>query len=47
MHNFGTVRLRVRARDVFITLIKVETVLDNLRPDPRFKQLLKRVNLPE
>ncbi len=34
-------------RSFFITLLKVETVLDNLRPDPRFKELMKRVNLPE
>ena len=34
-------------RSFFITLLKVETVLDNLRSDQRFKELLKRVNLPE
>ena len=34
-------------RSFFITLIKVEHVLDNLRPDLRFKELQKRVNLPE
>ena len=34
-------------RSFFIALLKVETTLDNLRPDPRFKELLKRANLPE
>jgi len=27
--------------------IKIETVFENLRPDPRFKTLVKRINLPE
>ncbi|HLE63973.1 MAG TPA: hypothetical protein VI750_12565, partial [Pyrinomonadaceae bacterium] len=34
-------------RSFFIALLNVETVLDNLRPDPRFNELLKRLNLPE
>jgi TolB-like protein/Tfp pilus assembly protein PilF len=34
-------------RSFFMTLLKTETVWDNLRPDPRFKDLLKRMNLPE
>jgi len=34
-------------RSFFMALLKVETVLDNLRPDPRFKGMLKRLNLPE
>ncbi|MDQ3255772.1 MAG: tetratricopeptide repeat protein, partial [Acidobacteriota bacterium] len=34
-------------RSPFMTLLRSETVLDNLRPDPRFKDLLKRMNLPE
>ena len=34
-------------RSFFIALLKVETVLDNLRPDPRFKEMLKRMNLVE
>ena len=36
-----------RERAFFMTLLKTETVLDNLRSDPRFKDLLKRMNLPE
>lgn len=35
------------ARSFFLMLLKVETVLDNLRADPRFKALMKRLNLPE
>ena len=31
----------------FMVLLKSETVFDNLHPDPRFKELLKRMNLPE
>ena len=34
-------------RSPFMTLLKSETVWDNLRPDPRFKDLLKRMNLPQ
>ncbi|MGI8918145.1 MAG: TPR end-of-group domain-containing protein [Pyrinomonadaceae bacterium] len=34
-------------RSHFITLLKSETVFDNLQFDPRFKDLLKRMNLPE
>ena len=35
------------ARSFGMTQLKVETVLDNLRSDPRFTDLLKRMNLPE
>jgi tetratricopeptide (TPR) repeat protein len=34
-------------RGSYMTLLKVATVFDNLRPDPRFKALLKRMNLPD
>ncbi len=30
-----------------LALIKVETTFDNLRGEPRFKEMLKRMNLPE
>jgi TolB-like protein/Flp pilus assembly protein TadD len=33
-------------RSFYITLLNFEPTLDNLRPDPRFKELLKRANLP-
>jgi TolB-like protein len=32
-------------RSPFMTLLRTETVIDSLRPDPRFKDLLKRMNL--
>ena len=35
------------SRSFNMTLIKVEAVLENLRSDPRFKELLKRLELPE
>ena len=35
------------AHSIGMPLLKIETVLDNLRSDPRFKDLLKRMNLPE
>jgi len=34
-------------RTPFMTLLKFDTVLEDLRDDPRFKDLLKRMNLPE
>jgi hypothetical protein len=34
-------------RSFYMTLLKVDTVLDNLRPDPRFRDLRQRMNLPE
>ena len=33
-------------RSFYIALLNFESTLDNLRPDPRFKELLKRANLP-
>jgi len=34
-------------RSFYIALLNFEQTLDNLRPDPRFKELLRRANLPE
>jgi len=34
-------------RSFYIALLNFEQTLDNLRPDPRFKELLKRANLQE
>jgi TolB-like protein/tRNA A-37 threonylcarbamoyl transferase component Bud32 len=34
-------------RSYFMTLLGVDPLLENLRPDPRFKAMLKRLNLPE
>jgi len=35
------------ARSLGMTLLKAEAIFDNLRADPRYKDLLKRMNLPE
>ena len=34
-------------RSYYLTWLKVDSQMDNLRDDPRFKDLLKRMNLPE
>jgi serine/threonine-protein kinase len=44
---FAWLERAYQERSFFMALLKTEAVLDNLRPDPRFKDLLKRMNLPE
>ena len=44
---FEWLELAYQERSFFMTLLKVEPVLDNLRADPRYNDLLKRMNLPE
>jgi TolB-like protein len=44
---FEALELAYQERSPFITLLKSETVFDNLRSDSRFKDLLKRMNLPQ
>jgi TolB-like protein/Flp pilus assembly protein TadD len=44
---FAWIERAYQERSLFMALLKSEAVLDNLRPDPRFKDLLKRMNLPE
>jgi tetratricopeptide (TPR) repeat protein len=34
-------------RDYFMPRLKVDPFMDALRDDPRFKEMLKRMNLPE
>ncbi|HEX3100155.1 MAG TPA: tetratricopeptide repeat protein, partial [Pyrinomonadaceae bacterium] len=36
-----------RNHDWFLQRLKVDPFIDNLRDDPRYKDLLKRLNLPE
>ena len=44
---FAWLERAYQERAFYMAALKSETVLDNLRPDPRFKDLLKRMNLPE
>lgn len=44
---FKWLELAYQERSFFMTVLKTETVLDNLRQDPRFKDLLRRMDLPE
>lgn len=37
----------IEERASFIPLLKFDPVMEDLRGDPRFKDLLKRMNLPE
>jgi TolB-like protein/Tfp pilus assembly protein PilF len=44
---FATLERSLAAHDWDIKMIKVDPFVDSLRGDPRFKDLLKRMNLPE
>jgi len=44
---FGWLNKAFADRSFYIALLNFEQTLDNLRPDPRFKELLKRANLQE
>ena len=43
---FAELEKAYQARDWFLTRLKVDPFVDSLRDDPRFKDLLKRMNLP-
>ena len=44
---FAWLERAIDERSYEVTLLKVETALENLHSDPRFTSLLKRLNLPE
>jgi tetratricopeptide (TPR) repeat protein len=44
---FAELEKAYQARDWFLPRLKTDPFMDNLRDDPRFKDLLKRLNLPE
>ncbi|MBL8125233.1 MAG: hypothetical protein JNJ39_14110 [Blastocatellia bacterium] len=44
---FAWLERAYQEKSPWMPLLKMQTVLDNLRDDPRFKDLLKRMNLPE
>ncbi|MGI8811596.1 MAG: tetratricopeptide repeat protein, partial [Pyrinomonadaceae bacterium] len=44
---FAELEKAYKERDWFFTMLKVDPLMDSLRDDPRFKDLLKRLNLPE
>jgi hypothetical protein len=35
-----------QANDISLTYLKIDPLLDPLRPDPRFQSLLRQVGLP-
>ncbi len=44
---FAELEKSYQARDWFLQRLKVDPFMDSLRDDPRFKDLLRRLNLPE
>jgi TolB-like protein/Tfp pilus assembly protein PilF len=42
----GCLEAAYRGRDSFMVFLKVDPLLDDLRPDPRFQDLLRRMNFP-
>lgn len=46
-HAFEWFEKAFQERSPSMTILRAETVVDNLRDDPRYKDLLKRMNLPE
>ena len=44
---FRSLERAIELRAPFVTLLKVDPRFDTLRPDPRFQNLLRRMNLPE
>ena len=44
---FAELEKAYQARDWFLPRLKVDPFMDNLRDDPRFKEMVKRIGLPE
>ena len=44
---FAELEKAFEARDLYLTRLKIDPFIDPLRDDPRFKDLLRRMNLPD
>ncbi len=44
---FAWLELAFEERAAYLRLLKVDPLFDPLRPDPRFQDLLERMNFPE